>query len=436
MARNWLHVLAAGAALSVACGSSDDNSNSGLYAGSGSSANGASCSPGDVSSCACPDGTQSTQVCSADGVSLSPCQCGGADNSLSSPGTGAAPPTNTGGTATGAGGGAGAAGSATGGSGGAIGGAGGTAGTIGGTDAGVVSAGGTAGSAVGGAAGTEATGGAAGAGGGDPPPPPGDLCLQQGGGDYSAAGPYEVTTKSVDLGGFATLPSTPTTYTIFYPANMEASCPHPIVAWGNGTGVTGSDVYAFFNNNAASWGMVVIASDNSNVGSGDFHRAGIDYMLAQNDDPSSEFYQKLSPRAGTTGHSQGAIGATAATNHPNVEAEVQVEGGGNPKAGIAFLALSGTADNIVTTGPPTQSYGAATGPAFLAIYTGADHVTTPTLGGVVGGDPGTPEFVRLYTAWFRCFLADDSAACSLFQGGQSCGICSNSAWDTLESKNL
>jgi hypothetical protein len=218
---------------------------------------------------------------------------------------------------------------------------------------------------------------------------------------------------------------------------MEANCPHPVIAWGNGTGVTGSQVYGFFNNNAASWGMVVIASDNSNVGSGAYHKAGIDYMLAQNTTSGSPFSEKLSTRTGVSGHSQGAIGATAASSSASgVEALVQVEGIGTPKPGIAFLALSGTADTTVGTGPPTQSYMAATGPSMLAIYTGADHTTTPTLGGYVQNNPGTIQFMRFYTAWFRCFLADDATACAMFKGGQSCGVCKDPNWATLNTKNM
>ena len=286
--------------------------------------------------------------------------------------------------------------------------------------------------------GAVAMGGAAGAGGALPPPGNnGPFCLQQGSGDYSMAGPYMVATKSVDLA--MQLPAntpTPTTYTIFYPANMEANCPHPVISWGNGTGVTGSDVYGFFNNNAASWGMVVIASDNSNSAGADYLGTGIDYMMAENQDSSSPFYQKLATIAGTSGHSQGAIAATTATQNQYVKAEVQVEGGGLPKAGIAFLALSGTADNIVTTGPPTQSYGAATGPSMLAIYTGADHVTTPTLAGFITGNAGTIQFMRFYTAWFRCFLANDATACAMFEGGANCGVCKDPNWDSIQTKNM
>ena len=112
------------------------------------------------------------------------------------------------------------------------------------------------------------------------------------------------------------------------------SCPHPVVAWGNGTGGDQiTSTYAVLsNNNAASWGIVVIASDNSNVGSGSYHKAAIDYMARQNADSSSIFYQKLSTRVGTSGHSQGGIGATQGANliGSSCEAEVCVAGGGVP----------------------------------------------------------------------------------------------------------
>jgi hypothetical protein len=299
----------------------------------------------------------------------------------------------------------------------------GMAGTFGG--GGVINTGGSnaAGGMIG-MAGTTGVGGMTGPG-----------CLK-GAGDYSKAGPYTVATKSVDLASMLPNATAPTTYTIFYPKEMDASCPAPVIAWGNGTTVMGSQVYSFFNNNAASYGMVVIASDNDNSAASPFLPTGIDYMLQQNKDMTSEFYGKLSGRAGTSGHSQGGFAATTASSHAAVQAEVQVEGGGIPKKGIAFLALSGTADNVVGTMSPTSSYNAATGPSMLAIYTGADHISTPTIGGYLQMNAGTIQFMRFYTAWFRCFLADDANACAMFKGGMNCGVCKDPNWDTLKTKNM
>jgi hypothetical protein len=342
-------------------------------------------------------------------------------------------------------------GSATGGSSGNTGGSSGGGGTTGGSS-------GSSGSSSGGSGGGASDGGAPSSGGSSdastPATPHGtSTCLKAGSGDYSKAGPYMVATKAnIDLSVTGDLPTGPdagpTTATAFYPSDLNDNCPHPIVSWANGTGVTGSTTYSFFNNNAASWGIVVMAADNPNSAGGNlggfgggsnggpFNRAGIDYLLKANNDSSSIFYHHLSTRAGVAGHSQGAFAATLATQHPNVEAEVQVEGGGVPKAGIDFLALTGSADNVVGTMSPMSSYTSATGPSMFAEYTGADHVTTPTAGGYFQMNPGTIQFMRFYTAWWRCFLADDQTACAMFKGGASCGVCKDPNWTSLQTKNM
>jgi hypothetical protein len=268
------------------------------------------------------------------------------------------------------------------------------------------------------------------------------LCLQAGTGDYATTGPYAVSTMSVDLASTGEVDAGPTTATIFYPTNMEANCPHPIAAWGNGTGVTGSTVYGFFNNNVASWGIVVIAADNPDVAAQPYLQAGIDYLLAQNKDSSSAFYQKLGTKAGVAGHSQGGFAATTATEHPNVVSEVCVEGGGVPKQGVSTLCLTGNQSasvnsiNSVNVDVIEMTYPGTTGPGFLADWDGGDHLTTPTEEGWIEQNPGTIQFVRLMTAWYRCFLAYDNTACALFKGGASCGICKDPGWAEIESKNL
>jgi hypothetical protein len=270
-------------------------------------------------------------------------------------------------------------------------------------------------------------------------------CLQTKGNppDYSQAGPYTVQTMTVDLAdaGLGSA-AAPTTFTIYYPSPMEANCPHPVVAWGNGTGVTGQTTYQFYNNNAASWGMVAIASDNSNVAGAPYLSTAVDYLLAQNKNPGSVFYQKLAAKAGVAGHSQGGIAATQASNDTNVAAEVCVEGGGTPRAGVATLCLTGSITdgglNGVNLGVVTQTYPTTTGPAFLADWDGGDHVTTPTVAGLFSQNPqGTLQFVRLLTAWYRCYLAGDTLACGLFKGGPpGCGMCKDPGWYLLEGKNL
>lgn len=252
-------------------------------------------------------------------------------------------------------------------------------------------------------------------------------CLK-GSGDYLAKGPYAVGKMDVSIGSSGM-------YTLFYPMPFDTDCQHPFVAWGNGTGVTGSDIYAFYNDHAASWGIVVAASHNSNVGDGSFHKAALDYLIAENSNAGSMFFGKLSARAGTSGHSQGGMGADRGASHANVEAVVNVQGAfGTAPAGAALLVLTGTAD-INPASCKTEA-DSATGPAMLANWQGGDHNTTSTLGGFVGGDKGTLQYMRLYTAWFRCFLGEDDAACNLFRGGTSCGVCGDAGWAEIYSRNM
>jgi hypothetical protein len=265
--------------------------------------------------------------------------------------------------------------------------------------------------------------GGADASGSDGATPSAGTCLK-GEGDFTRAGPYRFKSKDVTIGSSGA-------FTIVYPDPLEAACPHPIVAWGNGTLITGGTAYAHFNEHAASWGIVSIASHNSNVGDGSFHKAAIDYLLAQNKESGGEFFGKLSERAGVSGHSQGGAGADRSATHPNVKAIVNVQGsfGTPPMSPAAFLCLTGT-DDVATTGCPMAAR-AAQVPAMSASYSGADHVITTLLEGT-----GIDQYKRLYSAWFRCFLADDGKACALFKGGADCPVCKEPGWDEIFSNNF
>jgi hypothetical protein len=270
-----------------------------------------------------------------------------------------------------------------------------------------------------------ADGGALGgdAGSGDSGPAPAASCLK-GDGDYTKPGPYRFKQKNVTIGSQGQ-------YTIIYPDPLEAACPHPFVAWGNGTFITGGSAYSPFQEHAASYGIITIASHSSSVGDGSFHTAAIDYMLAENKKMGSEFFGKLSERAGVSGHSQGGAGADrGAAMHKSVKAIANVQGsfGTPPMSDAAFLCLTGT-DDIQPTGCP-MAVKAAKVPAFCASYQGADHVAT-----TLGGGTGMDQYTRLYSAWFRCFLADDQNACALFKGGMSCPVCKEKNWAEIFAQN-
>jgi hypothetical protein len=250
----------------------------------------------------------------------------------------------------------------------------------------------------------------------------GVTCLD-GTGDFTSDGPYGARSETVEIGSKGS-------FTIYYPEPLEDACPHPVVAWGNGTSVTGGTAYAHFHEHAASWGIISIASHNSNVGDGTFHVAALDYMLEQNEDSGSELFGKIAARTGTSGHSQGGAGADrCARMHDSVAAIGNVQGsfGGMPPD-AAYLCLTGTED-IATEGCKTAVQMASM-PALYASYDGADHVSTTLFEGT-----GSDAYLQLYTGWFRCFLADDSAACDAFKGEESCPVCTESGWDEIFANN-
>jgi hypothetical protein len=267
---------------------------------------------------------------------------------------------------------------------------------------------------------------AAGSSGG-PPPTPGEGTCLQGSGDYMGEGPYQVAMFDVDLpGGLGP-------FTVFHPTNLESDCPHPIAAWGNGTSVTGSRTYAAYHRHAASWGIVTIAAHDPNAGSMPFLEGGLDYLLAENENPQSMFFGKLSERAGVAGHSQGGFAATTATSHPNVQAEVCVQGGGfRVPQHVAFLCQTGVDDFVRSQ--CTSTYEGAAGPSFLLDHTMADHISTPTIG-LTTSEAGM-QYVRTSTAWYRCWLADDENACALFAGNTSAPVRGDASWATCGSRNL
>jgi hypothetical protein len=159
-------------------------------------------------------------------------------------------------------------------------------------------------------------------------------------------------------------------------------------------------------------------------------------LLAENQKPDSDFFKKLSTKAGVSGHSQGGEGANQAAPHPNVEAEVNVQGAvfGLAPADTAFLCLTGTADiDPVTCGTAVRG---TTSPAFVASWEGGDHISTATLLGFLLEDPGTTQYLRLHTAWFRCFLASDENACAMFRGGDACPLCSEPGWAEIFANNM
>lgn len=133
---------------------------------------------------------------------------------------------------------------------------------------------------------------------------------------YYAAGPWAVT---VDLGtgqkgmGKYCCDSQNNQFDLIYPTNLGANgFLHPIITWGNGTGGNVKGVL-YFVKHLASWGFVVIATEDEFTGRGQTILDAANYLVHANGDSSSIFYHKLNTaQIGAVGHSQGAGGAANA----------------------------------------------------------------------------------------------------------------------------
>lgn len=129
---------------------------------------------------------------------------------------------------------------------------------------------------------------------------------------YAQPGPWAVTAQKA----FGCCDSTGAAYDIWYPTNLGAGgFRHPIITWGDGTNAVPSQ-YAYLLEHLASWGFVVIATENKQTGSGVDIAGAVDFLLDRAADPANVLHDHLDANAiGAVGHSQGATGAlNAMTN--------------------------------------------------------------------------------------------------------------------------
>lgn len=99
-------------------------------------------------------------------------------------------------------------------------------------------------------------------------------------------------------------------FDLYYPTNLGAGgFKHPILTWGNGSFGKPSQV-GYLLNHMASWGFVVIASEDSMTGPGQTILDAAKFLVNANSDSASIFFIKLNvSQIGAFGHSQGAGGA-------------------------------------------------------------------------------------------------------------------------------
>ena len=277
---------------------------------------------------------------------------------------------------------------------------------------------------------------------------------------YYAQGPWLVT---VSLGG-ACCDSAGNKFDLYLPTPLgNNGFKHPILTWANGTNTT-SDHYAYFLKHMASWGFVVIATQDLNTGPGKTVLDGAKFLINANSS-SGNFFQKLDVNnIGSFGHSQGATGAINAqiksagaikTVIPvELPAQIWCSSGVNcadtskMTAGSIFL-VNGTADGIISPStqlpviPGLQSidayYKAVPSPLLKVKGTliGPNHNDVqgqPDCSSVpIGCVNGVYGYLGYPTAWFMFQLQADSFAHGAFVNGTGEMFTESTNWQLVAS---
>jgi hypothetical protein len=284
---------------------------------------------------------------------------------------------------------------------------------------------------------------------------------------YFADGPWPVTSQLAApccaANGFAT--------DLYYPTNLGANgFKHPVITWGNGTAGTSSDA-AYFLRHLASWGFVVVASQDGYERTGASILAAAHKMVDENSRPASPFFNKLDiSHIGAVGHSQGAGGAVWAminsystVGYPPIVTVIPIELPAqhwclcppnevldtvNVTQGSIFF-VDGSADVLVS--PPTQPPQVPGEQSIQAFYDAITANGVLKLKGTllaanhndIDGQPkchdkpfcdvGVYGYLGYPTAWLMYQLGQDPAAKAAFVSGSGEMFQQQSHWSYLQS---
>lgn len=224
-------------------------------------------------------------------------------------------------------------------------------------------------------------------------------------------------------------------FNVYRPKDLAAGgyC-YPIVIWSNGHGdqpepappecvLNSCGHYATVMQQFASHGFVVVVSLSSTTSKGDPppSSVGLEWILAQADDPTSPYYHHLdTAHIGAAGHSEGGAATSKLASDPRISAISSVSGpSANPMIHQPALLFVGGAEGASMATKATDVVDSITEyPAMFIDNESVGHVNWssqgvkgPTISGLI--------------AWFRVHLMDDTANRQYFYGA-SCTFCSDS----------
>ncbi len=272
---------------------------------------------------------------------------------------------------------------------------------------------------------------------------------------YTAMGELEVSYKE-----FEAKTDTYGKYEIWYPTEMkDTDTKYPLVIMANGTGVRASAYQEVFKH-LASWGFIVVGNEDDSSLSGASSAETLDFMLAQNEDSSSEFYGRIDvDNIGVAGHSQGGLGAVNAVTsqeNGNRYKAMWIASATSPywgqddvfgaawrvdmsKVNIPCFMVAGTgATDAGTATDITQTEGQGICPLWglTESYNAIPDGTPKVMARLIGKDHG--DMLRYadgyMTAWFMYHLKGDEYAGGAFFGDNA-EISTNTNWQDVQKSN-
>ena len=219
--------------------------------------------------------------------------------------------------------------------------------------------------------------------------------------------------------------------TVVYPVGLkDAQETYPVIAWANGTGCA-TDSYTSLLELLAEGGYIVVADASTMTANGTEQIDSIDYIIAQNSDASSPFYNKVDTESiGVCGHSQGGRSCiNAAQADSRIDCVVSIAGASSAEEADGLttpcLFLTGTNDMIVVSSQWCQpSYDAVAGRAAYASLEDGLHTACMT----------SPKKIANYTIdWFNAYLKGDEEAEAVFEDGGK--LSADGYWKDFQNKN-
>lgn len=211
---------------------------------------------------------------------------------------------------------------------------------------------------------------------------------------------------------------------IWYPEGLAEES-YPVVIMVNGTGVLASQYQSVFRH-LASWGFIVVGTEDPSSGFGTGTEKTLQFLLALNENTADPFYGKIDvDRIGLCGHSQGGAGVFSAltlTEHGSIYKtavalspthEETAWALGWPyeldKITVPTLMLAGTVGDfetqlVIPYEKMIAMYEKLSCPKAMARRIGAEH-----------GDMLYNADAYM-TAWFMWQLKDDEQAAAVFTG--------------------